>query len=227
MRLFSTAKNLPLLVLLAGPLAFAQGSYKVESAKAPATAEIPPALAASLAPDGARLTSDQGATVGELWLRNSIPTSGNSGGAADVIYGELSPGAFVGVLHFPNPGSDFRGQKIPAGYYTLRYAQIPTDGNHLGVSTYRDFLLMCPASADTQLDQVLNFDAMVNLSRKASGTGHPAVLSLDPPTDAKPLPAAVHDNQGHWAVQVPLPGKSAGGKDSSMAIVLVGKTEAE
>ncbi len=228
MSFVSAAKKLPVLALLAALSALAQGAYKVEPAPAPPAPELSQALAATLAPKGVRLVNDQAAAVGELWLRNSIPTLGNSGGSGDVIYGRLTPGSFLGVLHFPNQGSDFRGQRIPAGYYTLRYALIPTDGNHLGVSTYRDFILLAPVAADTQLDQALSFDALVSLSRKASGSGHPAVLSLDPPTETKNLPAAVRDDQGHWAVDVQLHGKSGDGeKDFPMAIVLVGKTEAE
>lgn len=228
MSFVSVAKKLPVLALLAALSALAQSSYKVEPAPAPPASALPQALAATLAPKGVRLVNDQGAAVGELWLRNSIPTFGNSSSSGDVIYGGLTPGSFLGVVHFPDQGADFRGQRIPAGYYTLRYALIPTDGNHLGVSANRDFLLLAPVSADTQLDQALGFDALVNLSRKASGTGHPAVLSLDPPTETKIFPAAVRDDQGHWAVDVQLHGKSGDGeKDFPMAIVLVGKTEAE
>jgi hypothetical protein len=49
-------------------------------------------------------------------------------------------------VHFLHAAADFRGQQVPVGFYTLRYALIPDDGNHLGVSPNPDFLLLIPLS---------------------------------------------------------------------------------
>ena len=88
----------------------------------------------------------------------------------------LPEGAFLGVLHFPNPTTDFRSQTIKAGYYTLRYGLIPQDGNHMGVNPYRDAFVLGPVSADPGPDKTLSFDDLVKLSRQASGTPHPGFL---------------------------------------------------
>jgi len=208
-------------VLLAA-LAYAQGTYKVESAGAPA--ELGAALQDALQSSGARLVNGQGAAVAEVWLRKSIPVQEGSAKSGDILYPALATGTMVGVARFPNGGSDFRGQPIKPGVYTLRYAQIPQDGNHLGVSPYRDFLLLGPAASDTDIDKPLTFDAVVKLSRQASGTGHPAILSLSPATETKSEPAAFQDDQGHWVLQVKV--EPSGGPSFSMGIVLVGKTEA-
>jgi hypothetical protein len=73
----------------------------------------------------------------------------------------------------------------------------------------------------------MTFEALVALSKKASGTNHPAVLSLNPATESKVYPAAVRDDQGHWALQVKAQGNSgAGDRGFAMAIILVGKSEA-
>lgn len=215
------------LILILGVLwltaayVFAQGNYKAEAIGV-APAEVPEALRNALQPAGARLLNDQGAAVCELWLLNSVSTQSSSGGSADTLYPALVSGTLVGVLRFPNGGSDFRGQKIKAGIYTMRYANIPQDGNHMGVSTYRDFLLLGPVAADTETDKALSFDALVKLSRLASGSGHPAILSLGPPTETKVVPAVFQDDLGHWVLQVSVPGSS---QRFQMGIILVGKAE--
>ena len=45
--------------------------------------------------------------------------------------------------------TDFRGQEIKKGVYTLRYGQQPEDGNHIGTSELADFLLAIPAGVDS------------------------------------------------------------------------------
>jgi hypothetical protein len=207
--------------------AFGQGNYKVETIGTPSASDLPKALVDALETNGVRLVDDHGAAVADVWLRKSIPTKENSAGSSDTIYSGLGTGTIVGVLRFPNGGSDFRGQSIKAGSYTLRYALVPQDGNHMGVSTYRDFLVLSPVAADTEIDKPMTFEALVALSKKASGTNHPAVLSLNPATESKVYPTAVRDDQGHWALQVKAQGNSgAGDRGFAMAIILVGKSEA-
>jgi len=211
---------------LSAAMALAQDTYKAEASGSP-PADLPKAVQDALQPAGARLVDGHGAVVCEMWLRKSVPAQEGSGGSADVLYPGLGVGTMIGVVRFPNGGSDFRGQPIKPGVYTLRYAQIPQDGNHMGVSTYRDFLLLGPAATDADFDKAMNFDGLVKLSRQASGTGHPSVLSLDPAADSNVFPTAVRDDQGHWALLVKIPGtSSAGAKEFPMGIVIVGKTEA-
>ena len=162
--------------------------------------------------------------MAEVWFRKGVPVTKSASSSPDVIYGGLSVGEFVGLVHFPQKTTDYRGQAIKTGYYTLRYAEIPQDGNHMGVSTYRDFLLMSPVAADTQLDQNLAFDALIKLSRQTAGTGHPAILMLDPASQSATatFPAAVADDQGNWTLQVKL---DTNGQPAQLpfAVVLVGQ----
>src|SRR5882762_5012164 len=67
-------------------------------------------------------------------------------------------------------GSDRRGQTIKAGVYTLRYGIMPVNGDHQGAAPQRDFVLMTPAADDKDLNATPNFEALVAMSRKASGT---------------------------------------------------------
>jgi hypothetical protein len=128
---------------------------------------------------------------------------------------------FVGVLHFPTQGADFRGQAIKPGFYTLRYGLIPQDGNHMGVNPTRDVLVLCPIVADRDLGTALKFDDLVKLGRQASGTAHPGVL-VGAPVTGDSFPAVVKDDQGHWNLQVKVHGSSG---DLPFAFTVVGKWE--
>lgn len=133
-------------------------------------------------------------------------------------------GELVGVISFPKAVTDYRGQSIKAGTYTLRYALIPQDGNHMGVSSYRDFLLLIPVADDTNPSQNMTFDQVVKASRLTAGTGHPAVMMLDQVNQGSAkFPAAVQDDQGNWALDVKLD-VSQNGQTQQMpfAMVLVG-----
>ncbi len=224
----ATASAFILIVTFLGAnFALAQGAYKIQPVPA-LPSDVPKDLQEVLRPQGARLLNDQGAAVCEVWWRNEIPIKASSGSSSGVLYGGLEVGTFVGVLRFVSAGSDFRGQPIKPGYYTLRYALVPQDGNHMGVSNYRDFLLLSPAAEDSNPDQVPKFDELVKLSRKASGTGHPAVFNMGPAdTSSQSLPALVKDDQGHWLLEFEIHGKQPGGpKDLRLAFILVGQAEA-
>ncbi len=210
-------------------VAWGQGAYKIEPINAPPSADVPKTLQDALQGQGTRVLDDKGTPVCEVWLRKAVPTQQSATGSSDILYGNLTVGTLVGVLHFPQAGSDFRGQTIKRGFYTLRYAQIPQDGNHMGVSTYRDFVLLSPAAADTTPDPVMKFDDLLKLSRQASGTAHPAVISLDPVKQGASS-SMFQDDQGHWALQVELDEKAAAGERTQrapIAIIVVGKAEAE
>lgn len=212
-------------IMLAAVSAYGQ-SYKAESVPAPAASDLPAKVAAVLKPQGARLVDAQGKAVAEVWLRKSLAAQAQPDAAMDVLYGALPPGTMVGVLHFPAAGSDFRGQAIPPGYYTLRYELVPQDGNHMGVSAYRDFLLLIPAAQGSDPDRAMKFDEAVQLSRKAAGTGHPAVMVMDPPKSPETQsPAAFQDDMQNWALEEKTELAQPDGKTKSypLAVVLVGK----
>lgn len=212
------------VLMLTASLAWAQGSYKVAPATLPGSSDVPQAILSTLGAHGESFQNSSGTAICEVWFRKGIPVTKNAASSADVIYGGLSTGEWVGLIHFPAKTTDFRGQAVKPGYYTLRYAEIPQDGNHMGVSTYRDFLLMSPVAADTQIGQDLAFDALIKLSRQTTGTGHPAILMVDPASQSSTatFPAAVADDQGNWTLQVKL---DTNGQPPQLpfAVVLVGQ----
>jgi hypothetical protein len=213
------------LEFLLASAAWAQGTYTVAPAPLPSGADLPAALAAVLQPNGSQVLDATGAAVCEVWLSKAVPLKANATSSADIMYGNLEVGTLVGAIHFPKAGSDFRGQVIKPGYYTLRYALVPQDGNHMGVNPTRDFVLMSPAAQDTQLDKALKFDDLVKLSKQASGTNHPAILTMSAPGAPNATsPALVKDDQGYWELQAR--GIAAGGQAQALplTIILVGQT---
>ena len=92
-----------------------------------------------------------------------------------VLYGELKPGALVGVIHFLEESSedyreDFHDQKLKPGYYTMRYAVMTGDSS--------DFLVLGPATLDPGPERVLEAGELDRLGQAASSTEEPAVLRL-------------------------------------------------
>ena len=83
----------------------------------------------------------------------------------------------------------------------------------------------CEPAQDPGPDQVLKFDQAVKLSRSAAGTGHPAILVMDPAnTSDTQSPAAFQDDSQNWALQMDTQ-LDEGGKTKTLtlAVVLGGK----
>jgi hypothetical protein len=199
---------------LAATAVFAQ--YKLEPAGAP-PAEVAAAIASDLQPAGHKVLSGDGKVWCELWFRKG-PPSGPQTTETDVTWKNVLPGAIVGVIRWPAAGYDRRGQSVKPGVYTLRYSMHPVNGDHLGVAPQRDFLVLTPAALDTDPNPVPVFDALMNMSRKASGTQHPAVLSIYK-IDGDFKPGLTQAGEHDWNLHV-----SVG--DVNVAVTIVGKSEA-
>lgn len=146
-----------------------------ESAGAPPS-DLDPAITGVLQKEGVRI-KEGGNTAMELWFLESAP-QGPETSEVNVTIKTVPHGALLGVVRFPDKGSDRRGQAIKPGVYTARLSFFPPDGNHQGVAEQRDFLILSPASEDKDPKSTPDFDTLMDMSRKASGTAHPAVLSL-------------------------------------------------
>ena len=181
------------LVLLASS-AFAQDTYKAEAFKAAPPDSVSAALKKELSEEGVRVTTSDGKPFAEIWLRKAIPASAKpSGPSAAVQFPVLAEGEWLGVVRFVAEGHDFRDQTIPAGVYTLRYGLQPVNGDHLGVSTYRDYGLLLPAAKDTNL-AVLPRKKLETGSAETAGASHPAILMLvGVPSGTKPDPKILRD----------------------------------
>jgi hypothetical protein len=176
---------------------------------------LPAAYEPVIQTQGFRVNGPSGAWC-EIWLAKSIPVGAKPDDAA-ISFG-VAQGTLLGVLRFPGKGADRRGQVIPAGVYTLRYSQFPVDGAHSGVAPQRDFALMTPVSADSDPAAKPAFDDLVKMSGKASGTPHPAVLSLETPPTGATVPGVVKEGEHDWVLSV-----KAGG--ITFSVIVVGKAE--
>lgn len=208
------------LVLLLSLVSTAQ-SGKVESAGSLTDTAVPEQVRQSLQENGYRITLDDPKPACELWLRKSVPAQAKKE-AEGVAYPQLAESTLVGVVHFPQSASDFRGQQVPAGFYTLRYALIPDDGNHLGVSPNRDFLLLIPAQSDSDPGAAFKLQELIAMSAKTVGTKHPSPLSLLP-ADKPAAGAVARDDQDHWLFSAKL--KLASGEEIPFALIVKGTAQ--
>ncbi len=177
-------------VLLLATVAVA--APKLETVGACSDPAVPDAVKRALAPQGYKVTLDNGDTL-TVWPAAQIKQAAK--GREDVTY-QLAPSEFVGVIHFDKSTRDYRGNAIAAGAYNLRYEIQPSDGDHLGTAPTVDFVLLVPTAADADPNASYNFDQMVGLSRQVTGKKHPAPFNLLPP-DAKQYPSVSVDNEAH------------------------------
>jgi len=145
-----------------------------------------------------------GKVLGEFWMRKELPTAEGSNSGLGIQFTAVPDGTFAGVVQFPESWKDYKGQAIPAGVYSLRYGIEPADGNHMGVSTYRDFLLLVPVADDKDPAAKYTTQDLVKLSAKAAGTNHPAVLALFPVYDQVTEPKLYKNDSDQWTLAVPF-----------------------
>jgi hypothetical protein len=199
--------------ILAATAAF--GQYKAQPAGDP-PGDAAAAILATMNKAGTKVVADNGSAYCEIWLRSTTPTGPNTG-ESSVTLPTIPKGALLGVLRFSAKGADRRGQTIAPGVYTLRYGDYPINGNHQGVAPQRDFLLLAPAALDKSADAVADFDTLVELSRKASGAPHPAVLSFWK-ADADDKPGFQKQGEKDWVLTANL-------GDTKVSIILIGKAD--
>ena len=209
------------LLLTASATARADGG-KIETIGAFTDQSASESVRKVLEPKGYRVTLADGSVVCEIWLGAGVPAGKTE--APGAVYTGLAESALIGVINFPKATNDFRGQAIKAGTYTLRYALHPTDGNHMGISPVRDFLVMIPLSVDQNPEAVYKFEELVKMSAKVSGTNHPAVASLVMPEGgAAAAPSLAENEHGHIIFVAKV--KTQAGADLPIAIIVKGRAE--
>ncbi len=160
-------------------------------AAAPPPPDIAPAIAPLLSPDAIKV--DVGDVPLQMWWVKALPLETSPSGAPK--WSDVSEGTLVGVISVGGAWHDIRGYVLKPGAYTLRFAMQPQNGDHLGVSPNREFLLILPAAVDTS-PGVTGAKAAVDLSKKAVNRAHPSALSLDPPVATRPAMSPVSNDIG-------------------------------
>lgn len=194
--------------------------YSIETLESPPPDDLQADIVEKLSTSGFKVVSAQGRALCEVWSAKSWPAAKGFKATGEVNY-PFEFGELLGAIRFARNGGDFRGQKIRKGVYTMRYGLQPQDGNHVGTSDTRDFAVLLPAAEDGQA-ALLEKEKLFEESTKASGTPHPAVLSLLPPLKkAEKLPQIVHHEEADlWAVD--FAGKLNAEQPLVMELVVVG-----
>ena len=168
-------------VLLCGVMSLANVGRGAELSvakleEAPPSDAVSPAIAAQLSPTGFKVTSGTSRTVCDVWLAKEWPVKPGFQPSISVTY-PFEMGQLLGVIRYKRKGADFRDQELASGVYTVRYAQQPVDGSHVGTSDTRDFVLLLKAEQDTKVATPSKED-LFKMSVEAAGTTHPAMLCL-------------------------------------------------
>lgn len=216
------AKLLALLFLfLTVSLPVLAAGGKLEPIGAFADASASEALKKSLEPKGYRISLADGSVLCEIWLPAAIVTGKTD--AQGATYTWLAESSLVAVISFPKAATDFRKQNIKPGSYTLRYAVHPQDGNHLGISPIRDFLLLVPVALDQDPAAKFKFEELTTLSKKTSGTNHPSPMSIVSPEGISEWPSVFEDENSHLVFAAKV--KTAASSESPIAFVVKGVAE--
>ena len=200
-------------MLLAVALFLLQATTDLSGAKHsdPVPAQLAPPVAAQLTAGGVRVTV--GANALTFWFVKQLAAS---------AWSDLKEGTLVGAVRIDKDFRDIRGRVVKAGTFTLRYGIQPANGDHLGVSPFREFVLLSPVALDTD-PAPRGHEGTVEISKEAIGGSHPAVLSIDPPVaSAAPLTVTTTD-LGHKAIVLEVP---TAGAALRFGLVLIGKIEA-
>jgi len=193
---------------------------KVEPIGAFADASASEALKKALEPKGYRVSLADGSVLCEIWLPAAIVTGKTD--AQGATYTWLAESALVAVISFPKAAIDFRKQVIKPGSYTMRYAINPQDGNHLGISPIRDFLLLVPVALDQDPTAKFKFEELTMLSKKASGTNHPSPMSIVSPDGISSWPSVFEAENGHLVFAARA---KTGSTETPVAFVVKGVAE--
>jgi hypothetical protein len=202
-------------VMCVPPAAAQKVSASALDAKPPE--EIAAPLRSLLDDRGVRVTAGE-ATI-DFWWVKALPAK--EGGSFS--WSGVAEGTFVGAARVTGKHDDIRGRPIREGVYTLRFGMQPQNGDHLGTSPYREFLLIIQAARDTD-PQPTGHETTVELAGLTIKSSHPAIWSLDPPVaDGQPLSVVTNDS-GHQSVLFEI-GLSNGGK-ARFGLIVIGEIEA-
>jgi hypothetical protein len=182
----------------------------------------PPVMALLTPGDGVRVTIEQ--TTLDFWWVKSLTVTGTE----PSVWTHVEEGTLLGAVRVSADFRDIRGRVIKPGTYTLRYGIQPQNGDHLGISPFREFLLLSPAAMDADAPP-RGHEGAVEISKRTIGGSHPAIWSIDPPVAAAGQSVlATHKTElGHEAVIVEVPLSRDGKPVDTLkfGVVLVGRIE--
>jgi hypothetical protein len=191
--------------------AWSAAKYSGKVVKAEPPKGLKESIRKLLGDEAVQVLDAKGEAICQVWFCKEVSADGGSEPAkAPVTYRQIKETAVLGAIEYLKPWKDYRKQKIKKGVYTLRLAFQPSDGNHMGASTYTEFCLLVAADMDDKADS-LEPKALLQLSTKSIGTAHPGCLMLFPYENPKGKPQLVGKGNDHWVVNAQQ-SVTAGGK---------------
>ena len=163
-----------------------------------------------------------GKVVAEVWFRKEIPAKATEAQIKNgLTYQEVPQTTLFGAVELKDSLTDFRKQKIKPGVYTMRLAYQPMDGDHMGTAPFSEFVLLTPAGDDDGKES-MEPEKLIEQSKKASGTGHPAVFLLFPigKKDLSKPPALAKKMGNNWVLSVTRSASVGGKKKGVLGIGL-------
>lgn len=217
------ALTLLTLVAAVAPALAADAAYSIKTAPAAPPKDLTADIGKLLGDQSIQLLDAKSELVGEFWLRKETPAMATPAQVKNgLTYRELDETVLVGAVRLTQAITDFRKQKINPGVYTLRLAFQPQDGDHMGVSQYKEFFLLVPAKIDDKPAPLANAKELHELSSKSvsGGSGsHPAVFMLFPNAKPEEAPKLVDKGSGRWTLNFKLP-VVAGNEKTALGVSL-------
>jgi len=191
-----THRALFLSAILFASVPFCQAAdYQLETAAEPApTGDFADEILAQIGDSELKVAKGKRLFL-EFWPAKQWAVKQGFQADGEVTY-PFEPGQLIGVARFKSKGTDFRGQEIKPGLYTVRSSLQPVDGNHVGTAPTRDFFLLLPAASD-QSPAPLTEETLFKASAEVAGAAHPAILYLRPGAAAGES-TLEHDEEAEW-----------------------------
>ena len=166
------------------------------------------ALGSMIESEGVVAKGPDGKVAAEFWMRTSA-FEGEGAGGFGIRFEAIPEGSLLGVVRFPDTGSDFREQHINPGVYTMRFGLHPENGDHMGVAASRDFAVLIAADADKEPAMNLEFEPLTKLSMDTAGNPHPTIMRLELP-DGDESANIWQDDMEHWILDLKTGGDVIG-----------------
>jgi len=217
-----TLRFIAVLVVLflacALPLRAADNPYAAKTVDAAPPKEVQEPIRKLLQEKCVQISTAKGDLLLELWFVKELPAKATEAQIKNgLTYREVPETTVVGAAHVVKDHYDYRKQKISPGFYTLRLAFQPMDGDHMGTAMYSEFCLMSPAAEDKSA-ATMEAKALQEMSAKATAA-HPGVFLLFPGKDAGDEPKVIAKGEGHFVLMFKQP-IVAGEKKATMQIGL-------
>ncbi len=95
-------------------------------------------------------------------------------------YGQISDGTLLGIVRIHEERRDFRNDSLPAGVYSLRFAEQPYDRDHMGIALYPYFALFADIRNEECPDVITEPEDLFTLASKDMDPPHPRSWNLKP-----------------------------------------------